>query len=426
MDRRAFLGFTGVGGIGLGGSVLLAGGSPTYRVGLDAATFEYVLSMRSYGPDVGEVTTRVAELDPDVREPVEATIEEGRIEVDDPSTALRTFFDRPEATPRYVAGDAYYELDADLPVYLVRFEELTPEEVDGEPATVGEYMEAITDDRGRRSSPAHELVERGEYRTYRLDPAVEAFVEENGYLETRESVGRITIDVDDPGSPYALTASETSIEEVHGGTVAELEGAPAEVRGILGEGIDRHRVGLDAVPDELGEFVAAYDYVRADDRFYGPVIEGTGPTHLPVAFEATLVDDSVGPSDPGRIELSITNTGDERIGVLSGDPGPFGVLRAESASGDERVTLWSDAYDESDYVYTIGRRVRAVNDIGIVTELASSETRTREYQIGRLRLKQGTYTVDESVGIERYTTDEEGNRKVESTAFPYELRLEVG
>jgi hypothetical protein len=240
MKRRSFLGFTGVGGIGLGGSTLLVGGSPTYRIGLEAATFEYVLSMRSYGPDVGEVTTRITDLEPDVRETVETAIEEGRVGIDDPSTALLTFLDRPEAIPRYV------------------------------------------------------------------------------------------------------------------------------------------------------------------------------------------VDGSVRPSDPARIELSISNTGDERIGVSSGAPGPFGVLRAESEGGDDRVTLWSDAYAESDHVHTTTGRVRAVNDVGIVTELASGETRTRAYEIGRWRLEPGTYTVDESIGIERYATDENGNRRSEGTTFPYELRIRIG
>lgn len=425
MDRRAFLGAAGAGATVLGGWFRATDRSPTYRVDLEASTFEYVLSMRSYGPDVGAVTTRVADLDSDAREPVGRAIEEGRIEVDDPSTALRSFLDRPEAAPRYVVdGGTYYGLDADLPVYLVRFEELAPDEVDGEPATVGEYAEAIADDRGRRSSPVHELVEEGGYRTYRLDPAVEAFVEDEGYLETREAVGRVTIDVDDPGSPYTLTANEASTEDVRGGAVVELEDVPVEVRDLLRAAIDRRRMGLDAVPDELAELVAAYEYVRVDGRFYGPVIEGTGPTHLPVAFEATLVDGSVRPSDPVRIDLSITNTGDERVGVLSGAPGPFGVLRAES--GDDRVTLRSDAYDESDHVHTTAGRVRAVNDIGIVTELAPGETRTEGYRLGRLGLEPSTYTVDESVGVERYTIDEEGNRRREGTTFPYELHLEVG
>lgn len=255
---------------------------------------------------------------------------------------------------------------------------------------------------------------------------MEAFVEDGGYLETREAVGQITIDVEDPGSPYGITASETSAEAVHGGAVLELADVSAAVRELLRAAIDRRRVGLDAVPDELAELVASHDYLRVDDWFYGPEIEETGPTHLPVAFEATLVDGSVRPSDPARIELSISNTGDERIGVSSGALGPFGVLRAESEGEGDRVTLRSDAYAESDHVHTTAGRVRAVDDVGIVTELAPGETRTQEYQLGRWRLAPGTYTVDESVGIERYATDENGNRRSESTTFPYELRIRIG
>lgn len=90
------------------------------------------------------------------------------------------------------------------------------------------------------------------------------------------------------------------------------------------------------------------------------------------------------------------------------------------------MTLWSDAYAESDHVHTTAGRVRAVDDVGIVTELAPGETRTQEYQLGRWRLTPGTYTVDESVGIERYATDENGNRRSESTTFPYELRIRIG
>lgn len=141
--------------------------------------------------------------------------------------------------------------------------------------------------------------------------------------------------------------------------------------------------------------------------------------HLPVAFEAAPVDDSIRPLDPARFDLSIGNAGDERIGVASGAPGPFGVLRATSASGD-RVTLWSDAYAESEHVHTTGRGVRAVNDIGIVTELSPGESRTREYRIGRWRLAPGTYTVAETVGIRRG----EGESAT-TTPFPYELTIEI-
>lgn len=410
---------------GFGGSwFLVTDRSPTYRVEAETITFEYVLTMRSLGPDVGEVTTPLAELDPDAREPVEAAIEDGRHGIDDPPTTLREFFHRPEATPRYVSdGDTYYALDVDLPVFTVRFEEVAPEEVDREPATVGEYMAAITDDRGRRGAPVQELVEDGEYRTYRLDSKVEAFVEENGYLETRETVGRITIDIEDPGSPYEITAREVSSETVHGGIVIELADVPADVRDLVQEGIDRHRMGLDTVPDVLSDLVASYEYVRADEWFYEPTIGETGPTHLPVEFEATLVDDSVRPFDPARIDFSITNTGDKGIGVFSGAPGPFGVLSAES-NGD-RLTLWSDAYAESDHVRTTGRSVRGANDIGIVTELDPGETRTREYQVDRWRLAPGTYPVSEWIGIERYATDEDDESIVKSTTFPYELRIEI-
>lgn len=137
-------------------------------------------------------------------------------------------------------------------------------------------------------------------------------------------------------------------------------------------------------------------------------------THLPLTFEATLVDDSVRPFDPDRIELSITNTADERIGVSSGAPGPFGVLRAESSSGDDQVTLWSDAYDESDHVHTTGRRVQAVNDIGIVTELVPGETQTQTYEIGRWRLPRACMrSTDRLVSSStRSTTRETGGSRV--------------
>ncbi len=425
MDRRRFLGVTGSTASAPVGWFLATDRSPTYPVALDSSTFEYVLSMRSLGPDVGELVTAFGDLDGEARDPLETAMEDEQYGTDDPPPALREFFSRPEATPRYVSDDdTYYELDADLPVFIVGFEEVSPETINEEPATIEEFVEAISDDRGRRGAPVQELVEGGEYRTYRLDPKVASFVEENGYLETNETVGRIDIDTDDPGPPYEITANEVSAEVVHGGIVIELADAPFRIRDLVEEGIDRHRMGLDTIPDALSDLVSSYDYVRVDDWFYEPVIEGTGPKHLPVELGAALLDDSIRPFDPARIELSITNTGKGKIGVFSGAPGPFGILRAESEDG--RLTLWSDAYAESDHVHTTGRSVSGANDIGIVTELDPGEIRTAVYEIGRWGLAPGTYLVDDSVGIERYVTDEDGESAVESRTFPYELRIEIG
>ena len=422
MNRRTFLvaAGTGAGALGIGGWIA-TGRAPTYRVDLTVRTFEYGLTMLGVGREVPETATLLDDLDADAREAIRTAIEDGRYETDDPSDGLLGFFARPAVTPRHVRdGERYYEIDATLPAFVVTLDPVDESDAD-DPATTDEFVDAISEEGVRRTGPLTALLDTGEYRTYALDPDVRAFVEETEYMERREGVGRLDLRVDDPGGPYDITAHEVDAETVHEDGVVAIDDLDDDARALVEEVADRRRIGLDEVPSSLRETIESESLVRIDDRLYRPSLHRL--TDEPIEFDATLLDETIAPGSPARLDLTVTNGGDEPVGIFSGAPGPFGVLRAEDED-DDRLTLWSQAYAESSHVSTVGGVVVGWNDIGIVTELAPGEDASGEYQLRRrtIGLRPGTFVVREWMGIEWI---DEQTKDPTSISYPFELVLEV-
>jgi hypothetical protein len=125
------------------------------------------------------------------------------------------------------------------------------------------------------------------------------------------------------------------------------------------------------------------------------------------------IRDEYSPDDAARFELSLTNTADETLEIVTGAPAPFGVLRAEAVgddSGSPRL-LWSDAYTESDHV-SFYRRGLVPDDIGEITEMGAGETLTQAYEVA---FPPGEYHVDGSIEVPR--PDAEEDDKYSYTVF---------
>ncbi|MFC4987507.1 hypothetical protein [Saliphagus infecundisoli] len=135
-----------------------------------------------------------------------------------------------------------------------------------------------------------------------------------------------------------------------------------------------------------------------------------------------LVDPHVEPGSPAALKATLTNETEGTLAVSSGAPWPFGVLWAESEDGGESITLWNDAYEESEYVGTDGKRVEDVEDIGVGEEIGAGESITRAFEIHEDTpgLEPGSYETSITVGIGP-RDDSEDRESLES-----ELVLTIG
>lgn len=152
---------------------------------------------------------------------------------------------------------------------------------------------------------------------------------------------------------------------------------------------------------------ATYELELVDE----PLVDDESSAELTVE----LVDPSIAPDSPAEIEATVTNTADEAIRVSSGAPWPFGVVWAESADDAAPITLWSDAYAESDYVDTDGKHVEGVDAVGLVEALDARESITRAFEIHAEtpHFEVGTYNASIACGVEPEGSDESGGLEVD-------------
>lgn len=109
----------------------------------------------------------------------------------------------------------------------------------------------------------------------------------------------------------------------------------------------------------------------------------------PIDFGIDVTQNDLEAPEVAKLRLYAENTGDERVlrSIETGVPAPFGILYAESVNDDGReFLLWSDAYVESEDVFT---RDKAVTGRTLQTLLVALEPGQR---IGQ------TYTIRTDVG----------------------------
>lgn len=140
-------------------------------------------------------------------------------------------------------------------------------------------------------------------------------------------------------------------------------------------------------------------------------------------LQVELVDPHVEPESPTALEATLTNDTDRELTIASGAPSPFGVLWAEGDDGEESITLWNDAYEETGHVRTDGKRVEEVEDIGLVEELGAGESVIQTFEIHEETpgLAPGTYKTSITVRIESEDPDE-----IEGLEVDLSLAIEEG
>lgn len=373
-------------------------------------TFAYALRLNDLGTSPHGPVPAVADLDDRERRVVEAAIAEG-YETDDPPAWLRKFAG---GTPFVQADGAFHRLDHTLPTYTVTAEAASESEVDGAIADREAYREAVTHD-GRVTSGLLRVARREGYRLTYVWPSLRAFLDEYDAVRYRGDLLAVSLDVDDPGPPYEVTAEPASLSEVANGPVWDASDAPADVREVLAEATATEGIyPTHDLPDGLLGKLDANDYVHLDGRFYTTYVENREP--LPVTLSARFEDGTL--DDGATLRLALRNDADGPIQVMSGAPRPFGVLRFHPVSEAEpRRLLWTDAYEESSHVHTDGRQVKMVNSVGLNTAVAPGGEAARTFTVGDADLPAGEYVVEDDVHVDLSGED--------SRTLPYRVTFVV-
>ncbi|MFP4632007.1 MAG: hypothetical protein ACLFMT_01050 [Halobacteriales archaeon] len=419
----------------------------------------------------------VTELDEPASTRVSEAVEDGVVEIEDPEPELLEQLEDVD----FVRDDGdVYELSYSLPEYVVSGEESdrSPEEVDEDEVVSmsDDVIRTLGTDNQQIVSMANSVVERdgtgfagtGEYRTTSIGDELRDFLDETTYLGVPEAGSEDPTEVDvlvelhvtedDPGAPYELSAEHVPLEELYDvSDVRGLDDLSAEAADVVEAAVDGEYRGdglPDGFEDEVGDSyflvdgeahqpdVLEPDYDAAPVELSVEVVDGDrGDVHTPPSEEdlegfreryeeAHESEDEeeiqalreevwslYRPEDAATFELSVTNTSGDSVEIFSGAPAPFGVLRAEQASGDDRaLVVWSEAYEESGHVYA-GPMGLEVNSIGLNTEVEPGETLSETYEVA---FPQGEYRVEETMSVST-----EGLVSENEHTVPYTLIIDV-
>jgi len=149
---------------------------------------------------------------------------------------------------------------------------------------------------------------------------------------------------------------------------------------------------------------------------------------IDVSFE--IGGDRVSADEAVTITLAVTNEGDETLRTTTGAPEPFGILTLRD--GENRITPWTPAYEESGSVHTSPHRgITFVNSIGLSTAISPGETVSETYTISEEThgIQPGTYefAIEKTLSPGRFGDDRDGwEFEVTGTVDMSELELAVG
>lgn len=335
-----------------------------------------------------------------------------RTDADPPPDWLAAFVGE---TPYLRRTGDYYRLDHDLPRYTITAEESTDAAVDGRVADAETYREAVTHD-GVRTTGLLRIARKEGFRLVYLWPSLRQFLDNYDAVRYRGSLLSVSVEVDEDGPPYEVTATRIPPGEVTDESVYDASEASEAVREAVRAAGETRGVYAGDLPPALLAAVADHQYVYLDGTFYWAGLENQN--ELPVGLEVTVPQPAVPEGGEPRVRLALVNEGDRDVSVFSGAPPPFGVLRVEAVDGDGGSLLWTDAYRESSHVRTEGKSVTFVQDIGLTTPLPAGSRIDRTFTLVGA-LDPGEYVLRGDVGIEFAESDGGGT-------LPYRVSFRVG
>lgn len=126
-----------------------------------------------------------------------------------------------------------------------------------------------------------------------------------------------------------------------------------------------------------------------------------------ISFNRNVHRSRITDESPAVIELIARNETESDVSYGTGAPKPFGALYDPDSP---EAILWTDKYDESQYVETEGRQIAGMDDIGLSVTLSPGDSRAETYEFeappgsysirrtgNPLRLGDDTYELDVAV-----------------------------
>jgi len=374
-------------------------------------TFSHALRLNDLGDSPAGTITPFTSLSDRQQRVVRAAIEDAQRSSDPP----RWLIEFATSTPHVQKDGAYYRLENTFPTYRITATAVEESAVDGRIATYDAYEEAVTSEMGVASGLMRVAQQEG-YEVSLLRLKLRNFLETYDAVDYHGDILDFALTVDDPGPPYTITATRVTPSGLTDAPVWDATDAPGELRSIVRASGQRGGVyPIDDPPAELIAKLDANEYVYLDGTFYTTYVEKRAA--LPVSLSASFVDSTLDESG-GEIQLTLENESDRPIEVMSGAPKPFGVLSFHPAGDTEAsLTLWSDTYEESQYVSTVGHRVTAIAAIGLTSTIQPGGSIDRTFTIEQTDLAPGEYVIEDNVEI---TLDDDSGG-----TFPYRVVFRV-
>lgn len=319
---------------------------------------------------------------------VEAAVD-GEYRTDEAADWLTAFV----AEVRVVRRDGeYLRLEHTLPRHTVRASAVDPGTYMGRIAEGDTYREAVTHDGVVETGLVRVARDEG-YTTVDPWPSLLSLLEEHEAVRYRGTVYELSLSVEDPGPPYTVTAERVAPTEVVDRPVWDATDESERVRAAVRAAGETEGVYADDLPERLLDAVADHQYVYLDGTFYFAGLERRGA--LPARVEATVVESAL--PEP-RVRIAVHNDADHEVELSTGAPTPFGVVELTGEGGGEHL-LWTEAYRESEHVFTEGRRVTGGEDIGLTVPVPPGERVSETYTVLG-DLSAGEYALRDDVGVE--------------------------
>lgn len=190
-----------------------------------------------------------------------------------------------------------------------------------------------------------------------------------------------------------------------------------------GESQWKDLVDTPGLPDEVGATPSQSDFYFGS---HGYDVDGMATVEVaddaPFSFDVTVTGDTVSVAEDVLITFTFRNEGEEKLNVLSGPPGPFGVLNLEPTDEDDPwITPWQPGYDSGHVWWSPLHGMRGINSILLSTPVEPGETIEIDHELSLSTngIRPGTYS------FERSYTVKDGNDADRSWSMDTEIVIEI-
>lgn len=383
-----------------------------------------------------EVDT-LSDLDGPTKAAVKTALTDGRYATTQPPEALLGSVD--DVTFVEYQG-TYYSISHTFPTYTIRLDTSVPEatapseriaELDSD--TV-EANEAVQD--AIYTVTPHGMHHAGEpYTTTQLPAALRTFLDEYDYVKSSAAFGELVLTQTERPSPYSVTATEATDEQLYGRPVLEFESFSATAQQLIERTLAderttplnhdeaAHSIFPDDIPDRFDRRLDRESYfVRVDGTIYGFDARHLHWEDHPFEISTAVTDDTDDES-LAHITLAARNTGSRAAQFEMPGITPFGILWAYGPSGEH--VLWNPEYRATEDVSVEDGAVAPESHV--TTEIGPGQTTETTYHFGRetTHVESGEYTIPGFIWVKWPTEPDQEKYDWRPEIYPYTLTYTV-